>query len=200
MNYCVGLTGGAGSGKSVAADFFKAQGVAVTSADTCAKILTQPGSPVLAEIVTYFGQSILTPLGELNRRLLRQRIVAHPLERAWLEGLLHPLIRNELIASVQCATSPYCVLEIPLLTRREDYPYVTRVLLIECSKKYQINRLLQRDQCTRQHALQLLSIQPSKASYRQLADDIVPNNGNVGDLTRQLQQLHSVYLQQAQLI
>lgn len=197
MKYCVALTGTAGSGKSFAAAFFVAQGIEVLSADIIARQLTAPGTLELATIVAQFGEALLTPTGELNRPALRQRIIHNPQERAWLEGLLHPLIRQALATALAQTTSPYAMLEIPLLKHRADYPYIQRVLLIEASKATQITRIMQRDHCTRAHAMRLLAIQANKASYRALADDIVKNNRDEQTLILKLTKLHAFYLAQA---
>lgn len=75
--YCVGLTGTVASGKSTAIAYFQHLGIDTLNADIIAKELTNKGSPALAKIAKHFGNSLLTPSGELNRRLLRNRIMDH---------------------------------------------------------------------------------------------------------------------------
>ena len=94
----VGLTGGIGSGKSAAADFFAAQGIELVDTDVLAREVVESGSPALAAIAERFGSEILDASGALDRARLRAIIFANPEQKAWLEGLLHPLI-NALMLS-----------------------------------------------------------------------------------------------------
>ena len=123
LPYVIALTGTIASGKSTASDFFKQQGIDVISADIIARELTGKNTPALAAIVSHFGQSITTENNTLNRRVLRKKIMQHPDEKHWLEAYLHPQIRVAIEAALKHVTSPYAVVEIPLLTRREDFPY-----------------------------------------------------------------------------
>ena len=194
MHYCVGLTGPAGSGKSQAAAFFSAEGIAVVSADKISRTLTLPGTRVLEQISQHFGTAILTPSGALDRLALRQRLCTSLKDKSWLEALMHPLIRTEIKRQVTHSTSPYCLVELPLLIRRVDYPYIRRLLLIEATKSNQIMRIRQRDHCTRAEALRLLAIQPPKPAYQALADDVVTNNTTLEALHVKLAQIHAFYL------
>ena len=122
MPYSVVLTGTIASGKSTAADFFKQQSIDIISADAIARELTAPHTEALHAIALHFGQHILSTDGTLDRRALRQVIIKHPDERLWLERYLHPQIRAQIEAALKSTQSPYVMIEIPLLTRREDFP------------------------------------------------------------------------------
>ncbi len=195
--YCIGLTGTIASGKSTAIDFFRTKGIDTLNADDIARQLTQKDTPALAEIGQYFGDDILTPNGELNRRLLRNHIMHHPESRHWLERLLHPQIRQKIELSISKCHSPYCIIEIPLLTDRSAYPYLQRVLLITALSQQQIERLIKRDHCSENEALALLTHQESNNNRATLADDIVFNNGSIDELHQKLNQLHQQYLKEA---
>ncbi|MDF1678582.1 MAG: dephospho-CoA kinase [Legionellaceae bacterium] len=198
MPYIVILTGTIASGKSTAINFFKAQGIDTISADMIARELTAPNTPALAAIAAHFGQTILTPSGALDRHALRQTIVQHPDERRWLEGYLHPQIRAGIENVLKKTTSPYVLIEVPLITRREDFPYLNHVLLIEIDEALQIERLMLRDNCSKEAALHMIHIQPSKAIRRALADDIIQNDGNVEHFKDSLSALHERYLKASQ--
>ena len=194
MIYSIGLTGTIASGKSTAALFFAQQNIPTLSADACARVLTQPNEASFIAIVEHFGASILTPEGYLNRRQLRQCILDDTTQRKWLEALLHPLIHATIKQSLQQASGPYCIIEIPLLTNRDNYPYLQRVLLMESRKKIQIERLMQRDRCSKADALKFLATQQHASIYRRIADDIVINTHGLDCLEEQLQKLHKHYL------
>ena len=194
--YCVGLTGSIASGKSTVATHFAALGIDVMSADKIARELVEPNQPALQQIIGHFGPSVLTPEGELNRRYLREHIINHPADRVWLEQCLHPLIRGRIQQAIQTCTSPYCIIEIPLLTDRTLYPYLNRVLLIEGVRESQITRLMKRDNSSREHAIAMLATTQADEQRRQaIADDKVINNGSLDALHEKINALHVRYLQ-----
>lgn len=115
MVYCVGLTGGIASGKSLAAEVFSELGIDIVNADNISRALTLKGQDAYTQIVAHFGSKILNEHNELNRKALRAIIFSDPKERTWLEQLLHPLIRQKIKEQVELSTTPYCIVEIPLL-------------------------------------------------------------------------------------
>lgn len=130
MTYCVGLTGNIATGKSTVATIFKQLEIEVISADCIAKQLTTKGQAAYTEIAAHFGSEILAADGQLNRRSLREIIFADKNERLWLENLLHPLIRKGIEEQISLCKSAYCVIEIPLLVDKVNYPYLNKILLI----------------------------------------------------------------------
>ncbi len=112
--YTVGVTGGIGSGKTAVTDFFASKGIYIADADVAARAVVEPGKPALKEIVQRYGQAILNN-GTLNRQKLRAIIFADPTERQWLEGLLHPLIEQQILHELSIARSPYAILVAPLM-------------------------------------------------------------------------------------
>ncbi|WP_058535062.1 dephospho-CoA kinase [Legionella saoudiensis] len=196
MVYCVGLTGGIASGKSTAATIFAQLGMQVINADNIARALTLRGEDAYTQIVAHYGSEILNKDNELNRKALRAIIFSNPLERAWLEQLLHPLIRQKIKEQVHLSTSPYCIVEIPLLIDKKAYPYINRVLLIQAPKQVQIERLMQRDNCTQEQALSILAAQPDANLRLKNADDIIINDAGTEKLKSEIIALHHKYLQQ----
>ncbi|MFA6303620.1 MAG: dephospho-CoA kinase [Legionella sp.] len=194
MIYCVGLTGNLASGKSTAAKLFAELGVDVINADLIAKELTAEQSPVLSLIEQHFGPNILLNDGKLNRKLLREIIFNDAQERLWLEQLLHPLIRERIQEHIQNCHSAYCVIEIPLLLDRSHYPYLNRVLLIHAPIEQQIQRVQERDHCSKEQALAILATQPDLELRLGLADDVVENDGGLEELRQKIGNLHTHYL------
>lgn len=193
--YCVAITGSIASGKSTVAARFKTLGVDVIKADDVAKHLTTTDKPAFNQIVKHFGRSILDKNGDLNRPRLRELIIAESCERSWLENLLHPLIRTEIINQVNQSTTPYCVIEIPLLRSKRDYPYLNRILLVSlASEEEQCLRLIKRDKHTPDEALALLKTQPTHQEYLAIADDQLINDGTLTELYEKVDVLHKFYL------
>ena len=194
--YCVGLTGTISSGKSTALTHFGQLGIDTLSADNIARSLTTQHSPALAKICQHFGGEILLQNLELNRRQLRQRILNNPSDRVWLENLLHPLIQQEIKLAVTQCKSPYCVIEIPLLTNKATYPYLNRILVITTTQMQQLIRLKARDHCSEEEALSLLHLQKNNAPTS-LADDVILNTGLLSELHQTIEKLHQHYLELA---
>ncbi|MCH9689516.1 MAG: dephospho-CoA kinase [Gammaproteobacteria bacterium] len=198
MPYVIVLTGTIASGKSTAVEFFKQQSIGTICADSIARELTEPDTPALAAIAAHFGQRILMPDGALDRRALRHVITQHPDEQRWLEAYLHPQIRTAIEAALSTIQSPYAIIEIPLLTQREDFPYLHHVLLLEVDESVQLARLMARDHCTKTEAMNMIQMQPSQTIRRALADDIIYNDGNQEHFKQTLLALHTRYLKAAQ--
>lgn len=196
--YCVGLTGNIGSGKTTVASYFESLGIDIISADRVAKDLTKSNQPAYQDILHHFGPSVLQANGELNRPYLRQLIFTHEPNRLWLENLLHPMIRQMIKLKVGQVKSPYCIIEIPLLTSKENYPYLNRILLVKSDPKQQIERFMARDHSTKEDALAILATQQAQVEiHLTMADDIIMNTGTLEDLQNKVTDLHKQYLQMA---
>lgn len=196
-HWVVGLTGGIGSGKSAASDWFAEQGIAVVDADIVAREVVAAGQPALQQIVQRFGQAMLLPGGELNRRALREHVFADPAARQALEQITHPLIRQSIVEQLLAATTPYALLVSPLLFESQQDQLVNRTLLIDAPETLQLQRAMQRDDHDEQHIRRIMAAQWSREQRRQRADDIVCNDGTVQHLYTQLIPLHQRYLDMA---
>lgn len=194
--YSVGLIGGIASGKSTVAQYFADLGVAVLSADTIAKQLTQPNEPAFLAIIDHFGTNILTHTGELDRRRLRTYLFQDPKERTWLEALLHPLIRQRLQQEHLKNQGPYDIIEIPLLKAKSDYPYLNRILWVQTTQT--LERLMARDDCSQEQAQAMIACQVSAEKQRAVADDVLVNDGSINELKKQVTLLHHDYVLRAQ--
>ncbi|KTC93519.1 dephospho-CoA kinase [Fluoribacter dumoffii] len=197
MVYCVGLTGGIGSGKTTVAELFSRLGIEVIHADKISRELTQKDKSAYKRILEHYGNRILLDDGELDRSKLREIIFSDPKERDWLEHLLHPLIREVIKQRVAASLSPYCMIEIPLLISKEAYPYINRILLLCAPEELQISRLMQRDQCSKEQAQAILAAQPDIEKRLDSADDIVINNRDIEQLSQKVNDLHYTYLQES---
>ena len=193
--YIVALTGGIGSGKTTVANRFAALGIDIIDADLVARQVVEPGSLALSAIAAHFGSDILDEKRELNRRALRERIFANPDEKAWLNALLHPLIREEMMRQCQQATSPYCLLVVPLLVENRLTGLGQRVLVIDVDEAVQIERTCQRDQISQQQAEAILASQANRDERLAVADDVIVNQDrSEAELEHEILTLHQQYL------
>jgi len=197
----IGLTGGIASGKSTAAQRFAELGVPVIDADQAARTVVAPGAPGLDQVIARFGPAVLTPKGELDRRLLRDLIFKDATARADLNAILHPLIRAHMQREVAAAAGPYVVLDIPLLIEGgAPRDGIDRILLVDVDEAVQIERLTARDGGTPEQARAILAAQASRDARARAADDILHNAGTVEQLREGVDRLHERYRQLAQQI
>ena len=195
MTLIVGLTGGIGSGKSAASQWFETQGINVVDADIVAREIVEKGQPALAQIQSAFGDWVLLESGELNRKALREHIFQHPFARQQLEEITHPAIRQSIIVQLEQANSPYVILVSPLLFETNQHLLTQRTLLIDASIELQIQRASQRDGQSVEQIENIIQAQMPRDRKLDLADDIAINDGHLEHLYTQLQKLHLHYLE-----
>ncbi|WP_101775412.1 dephospho-CoA kinase [Pasteurella oralis] len=198
MTYIVGLTGGIGSGKSTVANLFIELGVPVIDADIVARQVVQKGSPLLAQIVTHFGEQILLDNGELDRAQLRTRIFQQPEEKIWLNNLLHPAIRQEMLRQIYAQTYPYVLWVVPLLIENNLTELCQRVLVVDVKLETQLQRTSQRDGNQIELIQQIIHAQVDRYTRLSFADDVINNDGDLSQtlvaLKQKVLELHHQYL------
>jgi dephospho-CoA kinase len=202
-DYVIGISGGIGSGKTTVTDMFAKHGIDVIDADVIAREVVEPGSPALKAIVDKFGQSVLnhsggSSLGTLDRAKLRTLVFNDNETKSWLNQLLHPAIMQQMLLQTQQAKSAYCLLSVPLLVENKLYEQVDRVVIVDVDEQIQLQRTLVRDKTNEQQIRAIMRAQVTRQQRLAVADDIIDNNGKVGDLAKQITQLHKKYLQMAQ--
>ncbi len=197
MKFTLGLTGGIGSGKSAASQWFEQHGIVVVDADVVAREIVEVGQPALLQIQQAFGDWVLQEDGTLNRRALREHIFQFNDARRILESITHPAIRQSIIQQLQDAQSPYVILVSPLLFETNQHELTDHTLLIDASIELQIQRAAQRDDQNIEQIHRIIATQMPREQKQQLADDIVLNDGHLEHLYAHLQPLHEQYLQRA---
>lgn len=197
MKFVLGLTGGIGSGKSAASQWFEAQGIAVVDADIVAREIVDIGQPALQQIREAFGDWVLLQDGSLNRRALRDHIFQSPEARKTLENITHPAIRTSIIQQLHAAQSPYTILVSPLLFETNQHELTQHTLLIDAAIELQIQRASQRDGQNVEQIQKIIAAQMPREQKCAMADDIVLNDGELEHLYAHLTPLHEKYLKMA---
>ena len=192
----IGLTGGIGSGKSTVARMFGALGVHWVDADDVARQVVEPGTQALRAIADHFGERILQGNGELDRAALRQKVFEDPEQRRWLEGLLHPIIRQELIRqlSPEDYNLPYVMLVSPLLLETNQHELVERIVVVDVPEETQINRTMARDGNSREQVERILAAQMPRVARREKADAIINNAQPLERVEASVHALHQRFL------
>lgn len=195
--WTVGLTGGIGSGKSAASALFEQFGICVVDADVVAREVVEPGTSALNKIIAHFGSTILMSDGSLDRSKLRAIIFSQPNEKTWLESLLHPLIREQILTQLKHAHSPYAILVSPLLFETDQHQLVNRTLLIDLPKELQISRSSARDNSSADQIQKIIDNQLSRECKIDKADDIISNRHDFAYLRDEVERQHLHYLELA---
>ncbi len=194
MSFVLGLTGGIGSGKSAASNWFERQGITVVDADVVAREIVEIGQPALIAIQQHFGDWVLMSNGELNRRALREHIFKESSARHALEAITHPAIRLSIIQQLAQASSPYVILVSPLLFETNQHELTQRTLLIDATEQLQIQRASTRDGQNIEQIQKIIQAQMPRSEKQKFANDIVLNDGHLDHLYAQLRPLHLAYL------
>lgn len=191
----IGLTGGIGSGKSLASNYFYRLGTDVSDADDIARALLARDGPGLAPVLAAFGHDLLDESGALDRARLRRLVFADAGARRKLETILHPLVWQEIDRQLATAgSSPYRIVSVPLLVETGSIGRVDRVLLIDCPEELQRRRLAGRPGWSEADAEAAIRSQATRAERQRAADDVILNDGSPEELERAIARLHERYL------
>ena len=195
--FVVGITGGIGSGKSAVTDHLETLGITVVDADNVARVVVEPGTPVLNAIAEHFGTDILLADGGLDRAALRKIVFDNPDERKVLEGITHPRIRDEIARQLSEANSPYVVLSSPLLLESGQNTFADYVVVVDVPEEVQLTRTMARDDNSEALVKQIMAAQLDRQTRLSRADTSIMNDGSLEALYERVKKLHEDLLARA---
>lgn len=189
----IGLTGGIGCGKSTVSDMFHRDfNTPIIDADAIARDLSQ--TPKITDLIyKELGANYFDDNRELQRDKLRLAIFSDPNIRYKLEKILHPVVYEKIGQKLNSIDAEYCIVVIPLLLETKRTELVDRILVVDCKIETQIQRVTQRDQCSRTHVNAIISTQIGRSERLKLADDVIGNCGDIESLNRKITLLHAKY-------
>jgi len=187
----VGLTGGIGSGKTLVANIFRELGIGVVNADDVAREIVMPGSHALTEIENYFGADYLKN-GSLDRAKLRARVFQDSIAKAWLENLLHPFIRVEMLAQLDRCDSPYKILEAPLLFENGLEELCAKTITVDVPIALQLKRASARDNSNAADIQAIVNSQWSREQRLAKTDYVIDNAGDTNASRLQVMRLDNI--------
>ena len=187
MGKIIGITGGIASGKSTVTNFLRQQGFQVVDADAVVHQLQKPGGRLFEALVQHFGQKIILENGELNRPLLASLIFSNPEEREWSKQIQGEIIRKELATlRDQLAQTEVFFMDIPLLFEQDYVSWFDETWLVYVNRDVQVERLMKRDQLSKDEAESRLAAQWPLEKKKDLASQVLDNNGNQNQLLNQV--------------
>ena len=191
MGKIIGITGGIASGKSTVTEFLRQKGFQVVDADAVVRQLQKPGRRLYQVLVVHFGEKILLENGELNRPLLASLIFSNPEEQEWSKRTQGEIIREELAAlrNQFAQTEALFFMDIPLLFEQDYASWFDETWLIYVNRDVQLERLMKRDQISKEAAESRLNSQWPLERKISLSSHSLDNNGNQEQLIAQVVQL-----------
>ena len=191
MGKIIGITGGIASGKSTVTEFLRQKGFQVVDADAVVHQLQKPGGRLYQVLVEHFGEKILLENGELNRPLLASLIFSNPEEQEWSKRTQGEIIREELAALRNrfAQTEALFFMDIPLLFEQNYASWFDETWLVYVNRDVQLERLMRRDQISKEAAESRLNSQWPLERKISLASHSLDNNGNQEQLIAQVVQL-----------
>ena len=191
MAKIIGITGGIASGKSTVTNFLRHKGFKVVDADVLVHQLQKPGGRLYQILVEHFGEKILLENGELNRPILASLIFSNPEEQEWSKRTQGEIIREELAAlrNQFAQTEALFFMDIPLLFEQNYASWFDETWLVYVNRDVQLERLMKRDQISKEAAESRLNSQWPLERKISLASHNLDNNGNQEQLIAQVVQL-----------
>jgi len=194
VSLLVGLTGGMGSGKSLAASYFKALGAQMIDADRISRELVAPGKPAWKEIIEEFGSNVLNPDQTLNRKQIAAIVFNDESKRKKLEDIIHPRViveeRRLYEKYRQKNSRVLAVIDAALLIESGNYKNVDKVIVVQCGKEEQIRRVMERDGTARSEVENRLHSQMPLEEKVVFGDYILRNDDTRESLKSQVGELY----------
>ncbi len=194
MSLLVGLTGGMGSGKSLAASYFRELGAQMIDADRISRELVAPEKPAWKEIIEEFGSSVLNSDQTLNRRQVAAIVFNDESKRKKLEDIIHPRViveeRRLYERYRQENSRVLAVIDAALLIESGNYKNVDTVIVVQCGREEQIRRVMERDGTARNEVENRLNSQMPLEEKVGFGDYILRNDGTRESLKSQVGELY----------
>lgn len=186
----IGLTGGIASGKSTVSSILRSLGAIIINADEIARLIVEPGKPAWRDIVSTFGREVLNQDDTINRRLLGNKVFGNRDMLAKLNRITHPRIiescRRRLKEIAETIPDATVVLEVPLLFEVGMDKMVDEVWVVWTSEEVELERLMERDNLSRDQALQRIRAQMPLAEKTRRADRVIDNTGRLEETRNQI--------------
>ena len=171
----LGLTGGIGMGKSTAAAAFRRARIPVFDADAEVHRMQARGGRAIRAIGAAFPGTVRD--GEVDRAALRQAVLGEPRALAKLEGILHPMVREQehaFVARARRRGARAVVLDIPLLLETGGDRRVDRIVVVSAPRDVQMHRIRARRRMSNTDIDAVIARQMPDAEKRRRADVVIP--------------------------
>ena len=190
----IGLTGGIGSGKSLALSYFKKLKIDSISADLTVKKVIDEDEGAKNNLIKLVGKEIIDSNEAIDRKILRGKIFNDDILKTKVENVIHPIVQNKIMNFVNSSSSAYVVIEVPLIYETNSAKNYDRILVIDCAEHLQSERAMARDHSTEVEISNIIKSQCARSERLSIASDVIRNNGTEGELERKIYELHDFYI------
>ena len=185
----IGITGGSGCGKSVAAEAFKDLGAEIIDADKSAREITKKGGRALCEIEAVFGSEFIGSDGELLRKKLGSLVFSDKKMLDKLNNIVGKYIKEDIDEKIENSAAELVVLDAPLLLEYRLEERCDAVVAVTASREIRLERIVARDKISYEDAKNRINSQKKDEYYLEKADYIVYNNSTREEVQRQVKQI-----------
>ena len=187
----VALTGGVAGGKTTAMEIWRGLGVPVLCADEISREATGENGVLLDPLRKALPERFFDDDGALKRRLLREHMLRDPGLMKTLTDIVHPHVRQEILRWLESDTdAPYRVVVVPLLVENGMQTLFDLVATVECDREKRVERLIERDGCSREDAELLINAQTSSQKRIKSSGELISNDADMERLKTQIIDLH----------
>ena len=192
MKYIIGLTGGIACGKSAVSDIFAKQGIPIIDTDIISKRLMQKGEKCYEEVVSAFPDCVDN--GVLSRSLLKNAVFSDKQKLATLNSITHKCIKQATEFEIS-KNDGVMVVVVPLMFESGFDELCDCVIDVACNEEVRINRLINRDNITRELAENIIKAQLSDKERREKSDYIIENDTTVERLENKALEVLKIILE-----
>ena len=184
----VGLTGGIGSGKTTVAKLFKELGVPVYNSDLRAKKLMKNSGEIRTAVIDLLGKDSYV-LERLNKKYIADKVFSNKELLQKLNAIVHPAVRNDFLRWVKSKKTPYVIQEAAILFENSSYSNFDKIILVKAPKKVRLERILERDNGSKEEILARMENQWDDSEKIPLSDYIIENI-DLDQTKLQVEQIH----------
>ena len=188
--FTVGITGGIATGKSTATDFFAKKGIDIIDADEISRDLQKKGQAGYEAIVKKYGSEVLMADESIDRTKLREIAFKNSADKKWLEELMHPLIRENILEAFGKINSKWAIYSAPLWGPKNKFD---RVLVVDAPENLQVERIANRDKSTKKIAESIIKTQMNRHERISYSDDFLINDSTPEDFEKKLNFYFQIY-------
>ena len=188
----IGITGGGGAGKSTVLDHLEKQyNACVLQADKIGHLVMEPGSICYGQVIALFGKQIIKNDKTIDRKMVSDVVFAHEEMRQKLDDIIHPAVKSYILDKIEEQKKAGCTLmivEAALLLEDHYDAFCDKVWYIHTDQEIRIERLMSSRGYTREKAENIIARQATEGFFREHADYIIQNNGDLDETWRQIEE------------
>ena len=189
----IGLTGGIGSGKSAAAEYFIELGIDVIDADEVSKNILVKNENAKKAFTDRFGEKYIKN-NQIDREALREDIFQDEAKRKNLESIIHPIVRDEIGKFLLNSKSIYKIIMVPLIIETNSVEFYDKIIVVDCKTNLQIERASSRDNQSKDNIINIMNNQATREERLKIASFVIENNSNLDDLRNSVIKTHQKIL------